>query len=250
MDILYTVREGDNNEELRYSLRSLKNIPHNRVFIVGYKPSWVKNVIHIPTEQDDLKYSVTTNNIMDACSFSDLSDDFILMNDDFFIMKPMDKINPYHRGEIDDVVELYKKRYDDVSLYVQGMIDTKEYMRELGISSSLSYELHIPMVMNRDKFVDMINRFEADLPDVAVLHKRTLYGNMYNVGGEQRGDVKIYDHNESGWSFLRGDFEKLEDLDFISTDDSVFVPESKVYKFITSHFKEKSKYERHTTTNK
>ena len=48
-DIYYPVIKSVNdNAELRFSLRSLKNIEHGNVYIVGYKPLWVKNVIHLP----------------------------------------------------------------------------------------------------------------------------------------------------------------------------------------------------------
>ena len=40
MDYVYTCRQG-NNEELRYSLRSIEhNMPAGRVWVVGYRPDW------------------------------------------------------------------------------------------------------------------------------------------------------------------------------------------------------------------
>lgn len=49
MDILYLCRPGE-NLELRYSLRSLRNVPHGRVWIFGDCPDWVTNVnlVHQP----------------------------------------------------------------------------------------------------------------------------------------------------------------------------------------------------------
>ena len=45
MDFVYIVKEDEKNEDLKYSLRSIaKFYPENKVWIVGYKPSWVKNV--------------------------------------------------------------------------------------------------------------------------------------------------------------------------------------------------------------
>lgn len=41
-DIVYFVKESAKNEELRYSLRSLKNFPHGRVWFYGYCPSFLK----------------------------------------------------------------------------------------------------------------------------------------------------------------------------------------------------------------
>ena len=47
MDIVYVVGENERNESLKYSLRSLKNIPHDDVYIIGHKPAWVKNVKYV-----------------------------------------------------------------------------------------------------------------------------------------------------------------------------------------------------------
>lgn len=40
MDLVYIVKNSEVNEDLRYSLRSVaKFVPHNKIWIVGYKPS-------------------------------------------------------------------------------------------------------------------------------------------------------------------------------------------------------------------
>lgn len=76
--------------ELRYSLRSVeKYVNHENVYVVGYKPEWIKNIIHIP-----FKDSYTANKdanliskIIYACIL-DISDTFIRMSDDHFFLKP------------------------------------------------------------------------------------------------------------------------------------------------------------------
>ena len=40
-DIVYFVKPSEDNDELKYSLRSLKNLNHGQVYLVGYRPSWV-----------------------------------------------------------------------------------------------------------------------------------------------------------------------------------------------------------------
>ena len=56
IDFLYVLGSGSeyNNLELRLSLRSIDKYAHNlgRVFIVGEKPDWIKNVIHIPVKDE------------------------------------------------------------------------------------------------------------------------------------------------------------------------------------------------------
>lgn len=231
MDIVYFVREGDENEELKYSLRSLSNLPHNTVHIVGYKPSWVQNVNHIDIAQDKGGKNLnTTNNMLMAAKNEAVSEDFILMNDDFFIMKPLSELPRYNRGEIEDVAKYYKQ-YD--SWYYRGMLDTREYMEKLGIKTSLSYELHIPMMFNKQNVTDMFEQYYSDQPPVSVLHKRSLYGNMFNYGGETIEDVKIYTKN--------GQFDIKST--FLSTQDNIW-RDSAVGKFIRNRLTDKCKYEK------
>lgn len=69
MDLLYLVKKTITNEELRYSLRSLSNIKHDKVIIFGDLPDWVntETVYYIPTEKLPNCYETTTNNIKLAC---------------------------------------------------------------------------------------------------------------------------------------------------------------------------------------
>lgn len=52
-DIVYFVKESDENEELRYSLRSLKNFPHKRVWFYGGCPKGLKPDVHVYVEQNE-----------------------------------------------------------------------------------------------------------------------------------------------------------------------------------------------------
>ena len=50
LDVVYCVKELITNEELRYSLRSLRNLPHRKVWIFGGCPKWV-NTEEVEKEQ-------------------------------------------------------------------------------------------------------------------------------------------------------------------------------------------------------
>lgn len=112
MDILYVVGKGSdwNNNELRYSLRSIakngKNI--DRVFLVGYKPDFVSDkVIHIPC---DNPYNCAHKNILHkviyAIDHSNIDKHFLISSDDHFYMKKTDfaKLPVYERGILPDKV--------------------------------------------------------------------------------------------------------------------------------------------------
>lgn len=229
MDVVYYVRNGDYNEELRYSLRSLSNIPHRKVFFVGYKPKWAKNVNHIDVPQVARK-TENTERYMDIISSTDeISEDFILMHDDFFIMQPLEEVPRLNRGPIDAVLECYRPTQ---SVYYYGMKQTLEYMKELGLRDIISYELHVPMVLNKTNIRKMLERYWRDKPNVVQLNKRTLYGNLFNYGGESIQDVKV-SSPECAYS---------KNSIFLSTDDGTF-RRHEVGKYIRERFGEKSAYE-------
>ena len=44
MDIVYLVKNSRTNDELTYSLRTLVNVPHDKVFLVGGCPDNIKKI--------------------------------------------------------------------------------------------------------------------------------------------------------------------------------------------------------------
>lgn len=201
MDIVYTLAQNYTGEELKYSLRSLENIPHERVFFVGGCPKWAKDIIHIPTNQTGTKYKNTTYNLKTVCQDERISDDFIFMNDDFFILEntTLEDLNAYDGTVQSNIDRLNKK---GGSAYCSGAEDTQKLIKSLGINTPLSYELHIPFIFNKHKFLEMLDIKGA--LDIPCLHKRTLYGNLYLKGGKDMRDVKIFPY--SGFCGKTGQF--------------------------------------------
>lgn len=232
MDILYTLAENYDGAELRYSLRSLKNIPHERVFIVGGCPKWVKNVIHIPATQSGTKYKNTTENLKIACNDTRLSEDFIFFNDDFFVIKtikdPVKELNIY-MGTVQSIIDALYKWHPFGSAYIRGMEETRVLLCELGKQEPLSYELHIPCIFNKYNYLKM---FDIEgVKDINCLHKRTLYGNLYRTGGKYMQDVKV---------LTRHKFDTAKVDKFLSCSNAAF---DKVSAYLGGKFPEKSPYE-------
>lgn len=205
-DIVYICRPGDDNEELRYSLRSLVNIPHGEVHIVGGWPSWVRGVNTIAVESFRDKQTSAVNNLIAACQNPGISDPFLVLNDDFYIMAPMDKVPVLHLGPMDQVIEAHRFG----SAYRNAMQKTADRLRTLDVPQALvSYETHTPMLIDK---VGMLLALSLG-KGIHGLHNRTMYGNLEGLGGIQTSDVKVYrgtrgqDYRE--WSLL-------------STSDQVF----------------------------
>jgi hypothetical protein len=107
MDCVYVCRPGD-NEELRYSIRSVvANMPHDNLWLVGYKPSWyMGNFISVPnttTKFENIRLAIKA-----AAEHNEISDNFILMNDDFFVIKPANPEVVLHGGLLTDKISRYR----------------------------------------------------------------------------------------------------------------------------------------------
>lgn len=231
-DVVYSLKKSDVNEELRHSLRSLKNIPHGKIFLSGYMPSWVnpETVCCIPTEQVGSKYKNSGANLRAAVGDDRVSECFYLFNDDFFILKPIEIMPVLHRGSLDDFIKCYER----ATGYVSGAIRTKKMLESLMPGSFCSYELHVPMLMKKSKLQEAHKLHDRLLPEEGV-HIRTLYGNYHGIGGTQTKDVKVY-HNQS---FDR----RYADMTFLSSSDYSF-RYGDVGRYIRRNFKDKCDYEK------
>ena len=132
MDAVYICRHG-NNEELRYSLRSIENLKEvNNVWVIGGKPNWyVGN--HIPV-QSSTKYTHAITNLHVLTRQKQISEEFILMNDDFFVIKPVDKLETYHEGLLLDKIIKYQK-FNPNSKYTNWLKKTHLFLKQLVVRS-------------------------------------------------------------------------------------------------------------------
>ncbi len=181
VDLVYICRSGD-NEELRYSIRSaVKNLKFDNLWVVGGKPGWyVGN--HLEVIQNKSKYANARNNLRAICNSSKISDSFILMNDDFYIMNKVDNVPYMHGGLLADKI----KKYENLTGNTRYVLMLKRTLLSLSRrfkKDILDYELHVPMVMEKEKLLAIV-----ELPDLW----RSRYGNTFDVGGIEIDDVKVY----------------------------------------------------------
>lgn len=206
IDVAYIVRPGDRNAELRYSLRSLINVPHRDVWIIGHRPAWCVNVKHIFVPQLDPRSHKYENATALMTALSERGPGtFALMNDDFFCLRPVGHWPPAaHRGPLLDLAESRPGSY--------GMLlrATAALLREAGQPDPLAYTLHMPMVMERDALAFALEYGLRRRPAGDQLSWRSLYGNLMRIGGEQRVDVKVAEDGT------------LPDDPWISTTDTSF----------------------------
>lgn len=240
MDIVYLVKNNpeNNSEELRYSLRSLKNIPHNKVIIAGEKPDWATNVTYLPVPQTGTKGENVSANFAAAIASELVSDDFLLMNDDFFIMKKIPEMPNINFGRMVDVITKYDQRYPEGTEYIQKMKSLHVKLVSLGFEDPICYELHTPMIFNKQRVKRFFNEVEEPLYQL-----RSFYGNFFQIGGEAVPDVKVFlkpQHNNPEYN--QNPEKYLEEQVFLSVTGGSFkrgLPGD----FVRSKFTEKSEYE-------
>jgi hypothetical protein len=202
MDYVYICREGD-NEELRYSIRSVvANATHDKIWVIGYKPDWyIGNYIQI--DNIGSKFENITNCHKILPDIGALSEEFVIMNDDFFILKPLGKMPTFSDGTLTDKIE--KNMISaGLSKYVRALITAKKRLHKLGITDPINYDLHTPMVFNKALLASV---------DDLTLSPRSLYGNLFKIDSIMIDDVKIH---------KKGSPFDIDESHFISTEDDSF----------------------------
>ena len=226
LDIVYFVKDTPHNEEFRYSLRSVdKNIPHKRVWVFGGCPLNIVPDVRVKVAQTGrTKWDRVRNMYHMVCENKEITDDFIMFHDDFFVMQPTSHIIPLHRCTLDGHIEILEPR------------KPTEYSRllrkcraTLGGDNLLSYELHTPFIFNKQKLLDILERY----PD---LHcNRTIYGNLYySEVSKPHNDVKIFS--------IKPEFD-YKNSQFLSTDDPIVNVNNDIWRWLQKQFPKKSEFE-------
>lgn len=230
IDVVYFVKQSSANDELKYSLRTVeKNWPCFRVWFCGGRPDGIKPDIMMRLNQHGLnKWEKVRNSIIAVCKNDEITEDFWLFNDDFFVMKKRKAdFEPQYNGRIIDYVDRIKKRHHDShSEYTVRLMNTIDALEKAGFGT-LNYEVHKPMLINRAKALEVLERF----PEIGGF--RSLYGNYWQIGGENQHDMKIKELGNFDW----------EDWEFLSTADKSF-REGEVGKYIRGKFNKISRFEK------
>lgn len=230
--LIYYYRRTSKNDDLqiKYSIRSAcKNLNATKVIILGTKPEWfveTENSIHIPTVSGVTSRMWTIGWVPFQHFSSALEqleelgiDNFLLMNDDFFIMHPVYNWEDLERSGKSYMEKTYHCRpYHIKTIKTFKIVDTRCY-----------FNLHAPMRM-RMPYVKILCKFWSLLNDKD-LDFRTFYGNLFIHDYPQRkvvDDHKILD-------------DQLDpSITFISTSANGFQENKKVYQAILNTFTEQS----------
>lgn len=222
-DVVYILKKDVQPDELRFSLRSVeRNFPFNRVFFFCGRPEGINPDVYVPFEQlGATKWEKATSTYRKICE-SDVSEDFWLFNDDFFIMERIDDLPYMYKGTLKERIDDLRERRGNSS-YCMNLEGARLELESLGFDS-LDYALHIPMLINKQKALETLNTFKSPM-------FRSLYGNYAEVGGIKADDVKIYNASLP-----------VQGQTLISTADASF-KYGRVGKIIRDRFTEPSRWE-------
>lgn len=226
IDILYIkgVESPSKDEELRFSLRSLKCVKDvGRVFITGKCPSFVKNVIFTPCDDIGCKTINHWWKVTQTILQTDISDDFVLMYDDIFFTNDVNLSDYpfYNRGRIED-------HKTGTAAYRENLKEAQRVLEKMKMPT-LDYTLHIPCIYNRDRFLEMKPLYMKYIHSPVAPSVRCMYGNLFDVKTEFREDIKIRTSKDS-----------TGDNECFSTADDTF---KCVLPLLKEKFPEECKYE-------
>lgn len=187
IDVVYRIGqkcEWDTNySELRYSLRSIEeNFTDLRnVYIIGNKPNWLINVkhIHIPDCYKSNKDANLINKVILACTDINLSDDFLQMSDDMYLLQKVNKdffeIPYIDNNHVRFVPGVRLSRWKNRLKRTVDLLKSASYRSDC-------FEAHVPYMINKHLYPKTLFRYDYGFGDGYC--GNTLYFNTIHKQGQ------------------------------------------------------------------
>lgn len=193
MDWVVPVRPGDDNDELRYAIRTWQangglDPERDQLWVVGHCPTWLRASHYIPGNYLSSGASNVYENVLRACIAPGIPERVVIANDDFFLMEPVDVQAHAYRGTLAAHIGSLRARH---SWWHRSLRVTHDYLQGRGVANPRSYELHRPLVVEAGAMAKVLWDANAVNPGNPP-QWRTLYGNLHGIGGTRQPDGKIY----------------------------------------------------------
>lgn len=190
MDIVIPVLKSKYNYiDLRYALRSIeKHLKGYRdIYIIGDKIPLFKNLKYIRATDDrssKFKERNIYRKIIKACNEPSISEDFLFMNDDHFLLTDfeIEKFPYYHKGELADSMA------KNTGNYRKTLNHTKKLLAEKNLPT-LNFDTHCQIVFNKQLFFNTFTHTNWDLHYGYGI--KSLYCGMNGIEGIYQPDCKI-----------------------------------------------------------
>lgn len=225
-DVVYILKENTATAELIYSLRSVsKNFPHRKIWFVGDQPEGLYPDGRLKHKQDGKnKWYRVCSSLQKITECGDITDDFYLFNDDFFVMQPQTEpfIN-FVDGTLDGKIDALHKNCG-YSRYSENLKRAKSILLLNGCDT-MNFALHLPLQINKGLLRETLDKYKLPM-------FRSIYGNVNHIPYIYHKDVKIWD-----------EYTVPEiNADYLSTTADSF-NKGAVGRFIRDRFPEPCEYE-------
>ena len=174
MDVLYTLGTGSlyENAEIKQSVKLLhRHVDYDRLFIIGEEPNLGGKYEFIPFKDQLTRTNNVFRKIVEVCENYNISENFLYMMDDVFILKyiDIDHYPMYHSGELKD--------FPNSGSYFKELNNTKEFLIKNN-KPILNFGVHCPIVYNKKKIMEIDSFYWKEVNGKNnQLNPRILYGN-------------------------------------------------------------------------
>lgn len=233
IDIIIPVNQATTwaYEELRYTLRSFEMYcPEiGNVYIIGHKPTFVQNVIHVPFREKSM-YPATNlyQKLKVACEMEEVSELFIYAHDDHFLLPGYVYDAAYCEGDLEDEL-----RREGDPIYKRTVRNTLEFLLAMPEPKYRNFDVNVPMAMSKKAFLTAMAQVNWERNWGYCI--KSLYGNMYDILPARIEDCKI--RSPKPYDYLR-DF--IKDKPGFSSGMRI---NDDFKKLLTELYPNKSKYE-------
>ena len=180
MDVLYTLGTGSlyENAEIKQSVKLLqRHVKYDRLFVIGEDAKLDTDYIFYPFKDQLTRTNNVFLKLVKICEETDISENFLYMMDDVFILKDIDIDNypMYHSGDLKD--------YEHPDSYKRELMNTKMFLVKQN-KPILNFGVHCPIVYNKKKIMEIDSFYWKEVNWKGnQLNPRILYGN-YSEGNK------------------------------------------------------------------
>jgi hypothetical protein len=161
---------------------------------------------------------------------SEISDPFIAMDDDFYVMEPVDELPMWHGGNWEQWLAALGPRYASSAYLRDAKLTISMLRKQLWHNfNPLCWSLHTPILVWKG---DMKTALTIDDSCGQRLHLRSLYGNLAGLEGVQ---ADVHDVKQVA---------RVPEGQVYASSANATWPTSQLGKQIRSRFTEKSRWER------
>lgn len=192
--LICPVRPGDQNEELRYALRSWETnliLPGGLTLMtVGHKPSWLAPDWHVPGNRyKSMPLAVFDNVLLGAEAAQQEYDECLYMNDDFFCLDPVGAVLPVRRDiTLAQHCAIFPENAG--TWWPRSLALTLSWLRDQGFPHPDSYEVHRPLLASPSGMYQALSKWDGGMTDT-VPQWRTVYGVLNEVEAHPVVDGKL-----------------------------------------------------------